>query len=223
MKKSIISLVLIVSFFLSGCEYDNYDAPKSELTGKIVYNNEAVGVRSNGTQLELWQYGYALRTKIPVHIAWDGTFHAKVFDGEYKIVRLKGAPWETPTDTISVTVSGNTVVDVPVTPFFVVSSVNYQKEANSIVARFTVQKISSAAALESVTLYLNQSIITDQNYNNAKITQAAAGITLGQEVTLSVALPANLASAEYLFARIGVKTSGVAEQYYTAPQKIQLK
>lgn len=223
MKYSIIILALFTSFLLLGCEYDNVEEPKSELSGKIIYNGEAMGVRSGGTQLELWQYGYPLRSKVSIYINWDGTYSAKVFDGEYKIVRLKGAPWETPTDTISVTVKGKTVQDIPVTPFFIASGINIQKETNNIVAKFTVQKVSTTANLESVTLYLYKSIITDQNYKDAEVTKAASAVTLGQESTLTAAIPASLATADYLYARIAVKTSGVAERYYSAPQKIQLK
>src|SRR5660397_127396 len=105
MKRYII-LLLIVAFGLSysGCTQDNFDPPTSMLTGTIVYNSTPVGVRSNGTQLELWQYGFKLRSKISVYIAQDGTYSARLFDGNYKLVRLAGAPWANiPLDSIDVT------------------------------------------------------------------------------------------------------------------------
>ncbi|MDR0687425.1 MAG: DUF3823 domain-containing protein [Prevotellaceae bacterium] len=222
MKKRIFLATVFVCSLCVSCEHDNFDAPDAVLSGRVIYNGNPVGVRSNGAQLELWQDGFALRTKIPVYIAWDGTFHAAVFEGEYKIVRLNGAPWENqPGDTIKVTVKGNTAVDVPVTPYFVASGVSYQKDAGGITATFTVQQASASATLESATLYLSKSIITDEQYNDAKESVPAASITPGQTVTVTAAIPESL--TDYLFARIGVKAAQSSERCYTQPEKIQLR
>lgn len=61
MKTKILFIVACVSFLLASCEYDNYDAPSAKLSGRVLYNDAPVGVRTNGTQLELWQDGYELR------------------------------------------------------------------------------------------------------------------------------------------------------------------
>jgi PBP1b-binding outer membrane lipoprotein LpoB len=221
--KKIIFIVTLFSMVLTGCEYDNYDPPTSILSGKVKYQNEPVNVRSNGTQLELWQDGYALRAKIAVYIDQDGNYSAALFDGNYKLVRLAGAPWENQTDTIPVTVKGNTVVDVPVNPYFVVRNVSFQKEGSNITGKFTIEKISASANLSLARLYLGKTLITDQNNNAANATINASAITVGQETTVSLSIPASLASEDYLFARIGVQTQGVGELYYSVPQKIQLK
>ena len=67
-------MISVFVLILVGCEYDNYDPPRSFLTGTVTYNGNPVGVRSGATQLELWQHGYQLFEKIPVYIAQDGTF-----------------------------------------------------------------------------------------------------------------------------------------------------
>ena len=221
--KSKKSFALILCIVVAGCAYDNYDQPGSLLSGKVVYQNEPVGVRSNGTQLELWQYGYALRAKIDVYISQDGSYSAKLFDGDYKLVRLSGAPWENQRDTISVTVKGNTVVDVPVVPYFVIKNATFQKSDDKIIAKFTIEKVSASANLSLARLYLGKTIITDQNNNAANVSLNAASITLGQEATITATIPASLASADHLFARVGVQSAGIGELFYTAPQKIQLK
>jgi hypothetical protein len=208
---------------LTGCEYDNYEPPTSILSGKVMYQNEPVGVRSNGTQLELWQDGYALHAKIAVYVDQDGNYSASLFDGNYKLVQLAGAPWENRTDTIQVTVKGNTTVDVPVTPYFVVRNAAFQKNGDNVTATFTIEKVSDSANLSLARLYLGKTMITDQNNNVASMTLNATDIALGQTATLSVSIPASLASADYLFARVGIQTVGVGELYYTASQKIQLK
>lgn len=221
--KIYLSAILALFTMFYGCEKDNFDPPASMLTGKVVYQNQPVGVRSNAAQLELWQYGFKLRNKIAIYIDQDGTYSAALFNGDYKLVRLAGAPWENQTDTINITVKGSTVVDVPVVPYFILNNVNIQKGTGIITATFIVQKVSTTKNLELVRLYLGKTMITDQNNNLVSTSVAATAITLGQTVTVTATIPAALASADYLYARVGVKASGIGELYYTAPQKIQLK
>lgn len=221
--KIYLSAILALFTMFYGCEKDNFDPPASMLTGKVVYQNQPVGVRSSAAQLELWQYGFKLRNKIAIYIDQDGTYSAALFNGDYKLVRLAGAPWENQTDTINVTVKGSTVVDVPVVPYFILNNVNIQKGTGIITATFIVQKVSTTKNLELVRLYLGKTMITDQNNNLVSTSVAATAITLGQTVTVTATIPAALASADYLYARVGVKASGIGELYYTAPQKIQLK
>jgi PBP1b-binding outer membrane lipoprotein LpoB len=223
MKKIIFLAVTFLCLFLAGCEYDNYEAPTSILSGRVTYQNEPVGVRSNATQLELWQDGYALSAKIAVSIDQEGHYSACLFDGAYKLVRLAGAPWENRTDTIPVTVKGNTIVDVPVTPYFIIRNAAFQKDGDRITATFTIEKVSPSASLNLARLYLGKTIITDQNNNMANAMLNAADVTPGETVALSVSIPASLASADYLFARIGVQAAGIGELYYTESHKINLK
>lgn len=230
MKKILlISISICFLIALSGCEKDNYDAPKSQLSGKLVYENDYIGVKNSGPQLELWQDGFELRAKIPVYIAQDGTYNAKLFDGQYKIVRLAGAPWETPSnDTIVVNVKGNTVQDVPVVPFFIARNVTAQKNGDAITANFTINKISNDAArnLEKVILCMSRTIIVDEQnritYEGAPELKASE-ITLGQPAALTNNLTGDLTTAEYAFVRVGVKTEGIGQLMYSEPIKVNLR
>jgi hypothetical protein len=221
-----ILVLIIVPLLLAGCGYDNFDEPESVLSGTVVYNNSAVGVRSNATQLELWQIGgYTgadeISAKIPVYINYDGTFRAVLFNGNYKILRMNGAPWENTADSVMITVSGDQKVDVPVTPYFVPTSVSYTKAATTVTATFTVQQVSETATLESASLFLNDRLITDHLYNKAVQTTNAAGITLGQQVSITVDIPEGLQSAAYLYVRVGVKATNSGERYYSPTEKVQ--
>ena len=51
MKTKILFIAACVCFLLASCEYDNYDAPSAKLSGRVVYNDAPVGVRTNGTQM----------------------------------------------------------------------------------------------------------------------------------------------------------------------------
>ncbi|RPD51321.1 DUF3823 domain-containing protein [Paracnuella aquatica] len=226
MKRNIFYIIGCAAVLLfSSCEKDNYDAPASTLTGRVVYQDQPLGVRSDGVQLELWQSGYSLFTKIPVYVAQDGTFSASLFDGNYKLTRLRGnGPWADNTDTINIQVKGGTTVDVPVDPYFVIRNDNVQRSGNAINATFNIQRVNTTKDLEYVRLYVGQTMITDQVRNEGSATKMPADIAdMSQPVTLSVNVPGSMASKEAVYARIGIKTVGVAELLYSQPVKINLK
>jgi hypothetical protein len=219
----VLLLLLVGTTIISSCKKDNYDPPKSYLTGHVTYQGKAVGVRTNATQLQLWQHGYAFFTPIAVYINQDGSYSALLFDGDYKLTKLGGAPWVAQTDSISVHVSGNTVADVPVNPYFVVSNATYQKSGTAITSSITVQQGPATSQLEAVRLYVSRTILLDQNNSDASTNVPASGVTVGQPVTASVTIPASIATGDAVYVRVGVKAVGVNELTYSAPQKIQLK
>lgn len=218
-----IGIAAILILF-AGCEKDNYEAPKSMFTGRVVYDGQALGVRSNGVQLELWQHGFQLFNKIPVYIAQDGTFSAEVFDGDYKLTLVRGnGPWADKVDSINVKVAGATSLEVPVDPYFIIRNESFQNSSTTVTATFTLQQINTTRSLENVKLYIGQTILVDNIINVASIQSLAANITnLNQPITLTITIPASLVGKGYVFARIGVKTSGVAEYLYSQAQKITI-
>jgi hypothetical protein len=218
----ILGLFLLLAF--TSCEKDNLAPPTSTLTGKVIYNNQAVGVRSNGVQLELWQPGYPLRTKIPVYLNQDGTFSASVFDGSYRLSFVSGnGPWVVSRDSINVNVNGNTTVDVPVRPYYVVNNETITAEGSKILSSFGLEKIDDTRALQYVGLYIGTTAVLDNINNRQKVEiQAAAISSLTAPVKIEAGLSAALASREYVFARIGVKTAGVNELIFSPVVKIEL-
>ncbi|MGJ5641292.1 DUF3823 domain-containing protein [Formosa sp. S-31] len=216
MKKLIIVFTAALSLTFAGCEIDNYDAPTSVLSGTVVYNGDPVGVRTNGAQFELWQDGYALYEKIGVHIAQDGTYSARLFNGQYKLVRLGGAPWEAQSsDTIVVDVQGDTVKDIEVDPFYTISESSITVNGNTVVANFTVNQIDSDASISDVRLFLSKRILLDDNQRDFAVDANLSEVTSGQNVTLTATLPESLANEDYFFARVGVRSNKSNEFYYT--------
>ena len=218
-------LALGFVLFLASCEKDNRAEPKSVLKGRIVHEGQPIGVRSNGVQLEIWQSGYQLFTKIAVFVKQDGTFSASLFDGNYKLVRLRGnGPWVDNTDTIQVELRGSKELDVPVKPFFIFKNDTYSKGEGKVSATFNLQQVDASRTLERVNLYVGTTMIVDPNNNGGNAQVLAAAITdLTKPITLTTTLSSALAGRDYVYARIGVKTSGVGEMLFGAPQKIQLK
>ena len=224
MKRINLCIACLAALLFAGCEKDNLKEPNAKLTGRIVFQGQPVGVRSSGVQFEIWQPGYQLYSKIPLNISQDGSFSAAVFKGEYRIVRTVGAgPWADNTDTIQVNVGSAATVEIPVEPYFFISNVSLVKNGTGVTATFTVTKNTTTKSLELARLYLGPNYILDQNNNTANVQLAASAITTGQPVTMNITIPAAIANDAFIFARIGVKTAGVAELLYSDSQKIQLK
>ncbi len=222
--KAIFFSLLVGSVLLAGCAKDNFEPPTSTITGRVVYENQPVGVRTNGVQLELWQRGYQLFTKIPVQVAQDGSFSATVFDGDYKLVRLRGnGPWVDNTDTIAVQVRGAAQVDVPVQPYYVIRNATVQKVGTNLTATATVSQATTGRAIERVTLYVGATQFVDINNNAGRADLTGTALAdLSKPLSFSMALPTTVTSKGYSYGRIGVKTVGVAEMLYTPVQKITL-
>ena len=220
--KAILYGLLVGTVMLAGCEKDNFEPPKSTLTGRVVYENQPVGVRTNGVQLELWQPGFQLFTKIPVYVAQDGSFSASLFDGDYKLVRLRGnGPWVDNTDTINVQVRGAATIDVPVQPYYVIRNEKFQRSGTTLTATCQVSQATTGRALERVTLYVGGTQFVDINNNAGRVDLTGAALAdLSKPLAFSLAVPGSLISKGYFYGRIGVKTVGVAEMLYTPVMKI---
>ncbi len=212
----ILSIIIIV-FAMSSCGLDNYDAPKSQLRGKITYNGESVGLRGTGeaVQLQLYQDGYQLRDHISVYVGQDGAFEALLFDGEYKLVtRNQNGPWVNSRDTMTVNVKGFTEIELNVTPFFTISNENISLNGSVLNASFTVNQIVNTAVIDYVTLLLGKTSFVDDvsNFVRKDFGDQEAG-----NINLSTDLSGNndLITAKTLFARVGVRTVGADQAIYS--------
>jgi hypothetical protein len=200
------------------------------LKGRIVYQGQPIGVRtavngSGGIQLELWQPGYALSEKIPIYVDQDGSFSSTLFDGNYKLVLLKGVgPWVDNTDSINVQVRGATTVDVPVQPYYTVSNATFAKSGSNITASVKINQVVTTNPVERATLYINSTQFVDGNNSVASIDVSGTSITdFSKPVNFNLAIPASVANKDFVFARVGVQTAKVGEMVFSPVQKIQLK
>ncbi len=223
MKRNLFILLALSITLLTACEKDNLKEPDSVLSGRVTFEGQPIGVRSEGVQFEIWQPGYDFFTKIPLNIAQDGTFKALLHAGNYKLVRLVNAgPWNNNTDTINVSLKKEASVDIPVDPYFVMRNVSISKSGTNIVATFTVEKNGThTRTFEAARLFIGRYLILDFVRNQTSA--AAAGVVLGTPVTVTLAIPAAIANDDFIFARVGVKTTGIGEYLYTQSTKIQMK
>jgi hypothetical protein len=223
MKSSILKISAILSLVLvaASCNYDNFDPPQSLLEGRVVYQGEPLGLRSEGVQLELWQPGYELFQKIPLHVDQDGSFSASLFDGDYKLTLLRGnGPWLDQTDSIDVQVRGGKVIDVEVQPYYTLSSPQFSRNSGQISTSVQVNSVNPTRAVELVAIYVGRTAILDAVRNEANLVISGEELDLSSPIDLNINLPASLSGRD-VYVRVGVKTAGVQELLYSTVQHLQ--
>ena len=221
-------IALLGTVLLAGCDYDNYEEPKNLLTGRIVYNGEPVGLKQTGTGqdynvLELYQPGFEGTAPIPVYVDQDGTFSAMLFKGSYRIVAKNGSgPWVDMGTELYFDVTGDTSVDFPVTPYYVLSNEEYSVDDEGMLTvsfrvdrgAFTLINGKPDDLIESIALYINNTRFVDDVTFRKKVD--SANLSIGEQ-TITVSLKdAELAEYPVLYARLAIGTQGISPKLYTA-------
>lgn len=228
MKKFVLFTPLIMFFivFLTSCEYDNYEEPKSRLYGKIVYQGEPINVGFNEVTFELWEPGWQLKVPIDVIVAPDGSFSALLFDGTYKLtIPTWQGPFKSKTDTMTINLKGNQELNIEVEPYYMIRNPNFSVSNNVISASFGLEKIiagKDAKDIEKVYLYVNKTQFVDIQSNIGKSELSGSDIENFDLITLTTPIPNLIVRQDYLFVRIGVKISNVEDFLYSPVQKINL-
>lgn len=218
MRKYVNMLLLPAIVAVSSCGLDNYDAPESKLIGRVVYNGAPVGVKGTGgaVQLQLYQDGYELRSPIPVYVAQDGTFEAKLFDGEYKLVtRDNNGPWVNDRDTTVVNVKGTANVDIEVTPFYDLSNVQLALSGSSVNASFQINEVAGGRDIDYALILAGKtSFVDDVSYTERReLRDLTAGSTVSE--VLDLANNADFKAGKPIFARIALRCVGKDQAIYS--------
>lgn len=230
MKIKFIPIVLsMICVGALSCKKDNYEEPKSMLTGKFHYKGEAIQVQYDQVPFEVYQYGFGKVGPITETIAPEGNYSHLLFDGDYKlVVRAGQGPFYWPqssgkSDSIPITVKGNTVRDIEVEPYYMIRTPQLTYASGMITGKFKIEKIitdSRAKAIETATVFINKTQFVSGNDNIARTNVAGSAIADPNNVSLSVAVPTLSPVQNYVFARIGVKTAGVEDWIFSPVVKI---
>ena len=236
MKHIILSIICIT---VLSCKKDNYDAPSVTLEGRITYQGEAINVSSKDVTLELWEPGWGKNGAITVNVNEDGSYSALLFNGNYKLVippsqgPFRSKPNnETNSDTVLLQLNGSRTMDIEVIPYYMVRNPQLVLSGTDIVnATFSLEKVitdANARDIENVFLYLNQTSFVDGTNYIARKGMAGSDITDPANISLQVTIPASISAngttgdQSYVYARIGVKISGVEDLLFSPVQKINL-
>jgi hypothetical protein len=223
-KTIIVLLVCTIATMISpGCELDNYDPPEVMLTGNIVYSGTALNLGSEEVTLQLWEQGWQLKIPIVVNVDVDGSYSAKLFNGNYKMVVPAGqGPFVTVADTIPVNLSGSMTKDIEVTPYYLVSSPSISASGGTISATFGANKVTATSSIQSVYLYVNHTIFCDRGNNLASASLAGGSIVDENSIALNVAVPTLVREQNYIFARLAIQISGVEDYIYSEVVKLTI-
>ncbi|NDV58147.1 DUF3823 domain-containing protein [Bacteroides sp. 519] len=209
------TLLLLVLF--TGCGLDNYDEPKSKLTGKVVYNGEAIQVRGTGerVRLQLYQDGFQKYEAIEVFVGQDGSFSAMLFNGDYKMVtRNNNGPWVNSRDTTYFTVKGNTVQDMEVTPYYTITNADMKVAGDKVTATFNINQIVQDREIDRIILLTNKTQFVDDERKVQRVDFTGDDIQKGA-VTYSFDLDDESKKQKFLYGRICVWTSGADQGVYS--------
>ncbi len=160
------TIAVLTIFNIWSCKKDNYDPPKSTLTGKLVYKGEAIGVEYDRVPVQLYEYGFGALGSINGTFDQDGSYSFLLFDGEYKLiipnnqgpfkpkVKAAGVP-----DSMNVSLKGNQTIDVEVIPYYMIRDPKISLASGKVTGTFRAEKIvvdASAKDIETVYLYINK-------------------------------------------------------------------
>lgn len=238
MKKIFVYTTLILTAF--SCRKDNYEAPSAMLSGHITYQGVPVNVSSKDVTFELWEPGWGKNGAINVAVNEDGSYSALLFNGNYKLVIPPSqGPFrsitdaETKSDTMLLTINGSRELDIEVMPYYMVRDAKMELGGTrSVNSSCRLEKIitdANARNVETVFLYLNQTRFVDATNYIARASLSGSDISDPANVHLSVNIPdvisgnGTTGNQDYVFARIGVKISGVEDLLFSEVQQINIK
>lgn len=248
--KTLFRASLAVTLITAGCDnllgIDNFDAPDTTLSGQVVFQGEPVGVRTSAIQLALWQTdpGYDIVDFIPVYVNQEGFFSTTIFKGNYELgLREGNGPWLNDPTRIPLEVNGNMTVDVPVQPYYTIEDpvITFNPAVNqpygAITATFRVGQVNTVNQLEYVGVYIGLTRFVDRSPNTISIANSVRERTRSQiqqqlasngTISITINLPNTIHNTnspdirDFIFVRIGVKTVGVSELWYTPVQEIAI-
>ncbi len=217
----------------ASCSKDNYDAPSATFEGMISYQGEPINVEYNQVRFQLWQGGYGKMTPIDVPIKQDGTFSSLLFNGQYTLTFPGGqGPYMTvhngsQKDTLNLSINGNTNMNIEVMPYYMVRDPQFSYSGGTVSGSVKLDKIITdvnAKDIDRVYLYINTTQFVS-GAGSAKVAEssvAGSAITDMNNVSLNVAVPTLTRTQNYIFARIGVKISGVEDMIFSPVVKLEM-
>lgn len=226
-----ISLLACCVSMLS-CKKDNYDAPSTTLSGKLVYQGQTFGVEKDQVPYQLYQYGFGKVGPIGSSFTQEGTYSAVLFNGTYKLIIPNGQGpflWKKTAagnpDTLTISLNGNQELDLEVTPYYLIKDAQISGSGGQVNATFKVSQIitdANAKSIENVRLYINKTQFVSAGNNIANTNIDGGAIADPNNVALSVTVPAITPAQNYVFARVGLKIKDVEDRIYSPLVKIQL-
>ena len=224
-------ILLACSAAMFSCKKDNYDAPSSTLSGKLVYKGEGFGLEKDQVPFQLYQFGFGKVGPIGASFTQEGTYSAALFDGEYKLIIPNGQGpflWKQTAagkpDSLVINLKGSQVLDLEVTPYYMIKGTQIAASGGKVNATFKIEKIITdvnAKDIGDVTLYINKTQFVSGGNNIGTAGIAGSAIADPNNISLTVTIPSITPTQNYVFARIGLKIAGVEDRIFSPLVKVQ--
>ncbi|RPD42101.1 DUF3823 domain-containing protein [Chitinophaga barathri] len=229
----IVTLLTVLA--ASGCKKDNYDPPSAMLSGRLQYQGAEIHLEYNQVPYQVYQFGFGKTGSVSnTSFEQDGSYSLLLFNGEYKLIVPNGQGpflWKKTAagnpDTITVRMNGSQALNLEVTPYYMIRNAQLSVAAGKVNGVFNIEKIitdANARDIERVNLYINKSAFVSGagNYNIASAGKTGAEITDPANVALSATIPVLVPAQSYVYARIGLKVSGVEDMIFSPVVKLSL-
>jgi hypothetical protein len=230
--KTSIYYILALGLLFAACKKDNYKAPSSTFSGRLVYQGEPVNVSFNDVYFELWEPGWGKSSAITMWVGQDGAFSGLLFNGDYKlIIPAAQGPFRsitdktTNTDTMLLKITGSLKQDIEVMPYYMIRSPKFVTVGKDLTATFSAEKIikdANARDIEKVALYVCKTQFVNPANSIKSKEVGAADITDPGNISLQLTIPDVVPLQKTVFARIGLKIAGVEDMLYSPVQEIDL-
>lgn len=225
-------LALIVT---AGCSVDNMDAPDCHVYGKVGWRDASgtfipLGVKGsgNGAQsrtvvMEIWQGQWGKEAAQDMNVGQDGSFSSYVYPGYIRVIpRASTGPWKETTDSVKVTVKGDTQIEFEVTPYFMVANAEFSYNATDKVldVAFDLLQPDEEAELASIGVLFNERQFVDLTYCN--YTYNISGAAPGHiEASIPLQDVSSVEGKRSLYARVFVKSKQSSQAAYsTTPYQL---
>lgn len=205
----------------TGCGLDNYEEPGSRLTGTVVYEDRQLGLSHGKVTFNLYQEGFDMNGPIAVSAAQDGTFSALLFDGKYRLETVAdNGPWNNSTQPVDFEIRGNTVIEVPVTPYYLLSDVTIALNGSHLRSICSVQAVDTDKSIQRLFLCVGTTpFVSDQSYSYVARKNLMPANVGGNSISMDIA--GQLERYDTLYARLGLQINGVQECIYSEVIKIK--
>jgi hypothetical protein len=202
------------------------------LRGALLYQKDTVFVEYDRVPYQLFQYGFGKTGPMGSSFKQDGTYSSLLFDGDYKFTIPGGQGpfiWKELSpgvpDSISVSVKGNTTLNIDVVPYYMIRNTQFSVSGNKVMASFAVDQIitdANARNIERATLYINktQFVSGANNIGLADISGADISNPGAVNLEVNIDMPSNQATQSYVFARVGLKIEGVEDMIFSPVQRL---
>ena len=236
MKRIILySLLLTLGITtIVSCKKDNYKPPTLVLSGSVTYKGEPLQFQFNQVGYQLYQYGFGLLGPINDVFGQDGTYSSLLFAGDYKLTVPNGSvPFKWPQtsagnpDSLSFNLTASKTMDIEVVPYYMIRTPQLSAAAGKVNANFKVEKIildATGKDIDEVVLFVNktQYVSNDNSGQISNVRLSGGSITDPNNITLTATIPSIVPTQNYVYARVGLKISGLNSWIFSPVQKLTL-